>query len=275
MDLHSARGRDGIARQLGQIAVDAGRILAAITDRQVGGYVKDDGSPCSAADMASERLIVERLRAAFPGVPIVAEEAGAEAHEGHPFFLVDPLDGTRDYLSGAGEYSVNIALVLGDRPVAAAVAAPANGRVWIAGDAALVGAVPATGEVETWAPARVRREPAAGLVALVSRRHGDPETEAVLAALRVGERRTASSAYKFCLIASGEADLYVRCGPTMEWDTAAGDHVVAMAGGVTLGADKMPLTYGHRGRRYLNGAFVVLGDPALAANLVLPQPPTS
>jgi 3'(2'), 5'-bisphosphate nucleotidase len=263
---------NAVARQLGQIAVEAGRGLAAISDRRVGQHLKDDGSLCSAADLESERLIVQRLRAAFPDIPIVAEEAGAELHGNALFFLVDPLDGTRDYLTGVGEYSVNIALVSGERPIAAAVAAPASNRVWIAGTTALVGAVPETGDAITWSEARVRAAPAGGLVALVSRRHGDPKTEAVLEALPVAERQTASSAYKFCLIASGEADLYVRCGPTMEWDTAAGDHVVAIAGGVTIGPDRKPLTYGHRNRRYLNGPFAVLGQPALAADVVLPQP---
>jgi 3'(2'), 5'-bisphosphate nucleotidase len=252
--------------------VEAGRGLAAIADRRIGGFTKEDGSPCSAADIASERLIVERLRAAFPDIPIVAEEGGAETHEDGLFFLVDPLDGTRDYLTGEGEYSVNIALVSGTRPIAAAVAAPASRRVWIAGLTALVGTVPETGDEIAWAPAHVRPTPAGGLVALVSRRHGDAETEAVMARLPVGDRQTASSAYKFCLIASGEADLYVRCGSTMEWDTAAGDHVVAMAGGITIGPERQPLTYGHRERRYLNGPFAVLGDPALAPDVVLPQP---
>jgi 3'(2'), 5'-bisphosphate nucleotidase len=109
-------------------------------------------------------------------------------------------------------------------------------------------------------------------VALVSRRHGDDATEACLAALDVGERRAASSAYKFGLIASGEADLYVRCGPTMEWDTAAGDHVVTTAGGAVVGPDGRPLSYGRSDRGFLNGAFAAIGDGSVATGLALPQP---
>jgi 3'(2'), 5'-bisphosphate nucleotidase len=263
---------DDVALQLGLIAVEAGRGLAAVVDRHVGETAKDDGSPTTAADLESERLIVARLRQTWPSIPVVAEEGGGSSGAGGLFFLVDPLDGTRDYLTGAGEYSVNIALVAGRRPIASAVAAPASRRVWIAGTRALVGLVPEAGNAIAWSPAQVRPAPAEGLVALVSRRHGDPETEAILESLPIGERRTASSAYKFCLIASGEADLYVRCGPTMEWDTAAGDHLVATAGGLTIAPGGQPLSYGHGERGYLNGAFASFGDPDLAGRIVLPQP---
>jgi 3'(2'), 5'-bisphosphate nucleotidase len=118
---------------------------------------------------------------------------------------------------------------------------------------------------------QVRAAPERDLVALVSRRHGDPATEACLSALSIGTRRTASSALKFCLIACGEADLYVRCGPTMEWDTAAGDHILRRAGGTVIGGDGEPLTYGHEERGYRNGPFAALGDRRLARRLALPQ----
>ena len=121
-----------------------------------------------------------------------------------------------------------------------------------------------------WEPVRVRPAPADGLVALVSRRHGDVATEACLKALSIGTLRTASSAVKFCLIASGEADVYVRCGATMEWDTAAGDHVLTRAGGCVVKAGGGILTYGRHDRGYVNGPFAALGDAALAARLDLP-----
>lgn len=263
---------DDVARTLGLIAVEAGRHLAAVADRRSGQHTKEDGSPTTAADLESERLILARLGRLWPDIPVVAEESGAAEPASGLFFLVDPLDGTRDYVTGAGEYSVNIALVSGRRPIAAAVAAPADGRVWIAGTATRVGRAAPPGAAVDWQPARARPAPVSGLVALVSRRHGDPATETVMATLPVGERRTASSAYKFCLIASGEADLYVRCGPTMEWDTAAGDHVVTMAGGVVVGRDGSPLAYGRAQAGYLNGPFAAFGDPSLAAGLSLPQP---
>jgi 3'(2'), 5'-bisphosphate nucleotidase len=263
---------DDVARSLGLIAIEAGRGLAAVRDRRAGHRAKEDGSPTTAADLESERLILDRLAQAWPGIPAVAEESAAAGHPGELFFLVDPLDGTRDYLTGAGEYSVNIALVRGSRPVAAAVAAPSDGRVWVAGTATLVGRIPESGDVVDWAPTRARPAPSGGLVALVSRRHGDEATEACLRVLDVGERRAASSAYKFGLIASGEADLYVRCGPTMEWDTAAGDHVVAMAGGLVVGPDGLPLAYGRNERGFLNGPFAAMGDTGIASRLSLPQP---
>ncbi len=268
MSADPRRDVDETAWRLGTIAAEAGRLLAAVSDRTVGGRAKEDGSPTTAADLASEKLILERLRVEWPSIPAVAEESAGSAVESELFFLVDPLDGTKDFLSGAGEYSVNIALVAGNRPVAAAIAAPSVGGVWTAGEVAKVWTVSADG-LQAPRPVRTRSAPTSGLVALVSRRHGDPETDACLSGLRIGERRTASSAYKFCLIASGEADVYVRCGATMEWDTAAGDHIVRAAGGVVIGPAG-PLTYGHGERGFLNGPFAALGDAALAAGLTFP-----
>lgn len=269
---------DRIAPVLAAIAAEAGRYLASVGDRAAGRVTKSDGSSSTAADLEAERIILLRLAAAFPGIPVVAEEGSATLAAEGLFFLVDPLDGTRDYLTGAGEYSVNIALVSGERPVAAAVAVPPLGRVWAAGTRTLVAALQPDGTVGEWTLARVRAAPPQGLVALGSRRHGDAETERCLAALPIARCLTASSAAKFCLIASGEADIYVRCGPTMEWDSAAGDHILTSAGGSVTGPDARPLTYGHAGRGYLNGPFVALADPARAGSVPLPrgdQPATS
>ena len=264
---------DTTARLLGRIALEAGRFLAAIADRSSGHVVKRDGTPSTAADLGSERLILARLAAAFPGVVVVAEESGTVGGAAAGlFFLVDPLDGTRDYLTGAGEYSVNIALVSGSRPLAAALAAPALGRVWIAGEGAFVAVMPDGPDAEPdWRPARVRSAPESGPVALTSRRHGDPETEHCLAQLPVGSRRTASSAAKFGLIASGEADLYIRCGPTMEWDTAAGDHILTRAGGAMIGPDGAPFAYGGVARGYRNGPFAAFGDAGIGRTVNLPK----
>ena len=261
---------DIVADALGRIAVEAGRLLAAVPDRAAGTCRKPDGTLATDADLASERLILSRLRERWPAIPVVAEESARSEPPGHAFFLVDPLDGTRDFLSGAGEYAVCVALVVGSRPVAAAVSVPTEKRVWFAGQHARVRAFEADGPGE---PARVRRPRASGLVALVSRRHGDDATESVLRRLGVTTRRTASSALKFCLVASGEADLYVRCGPTMEWDTAAGDHILTRAGGVVVGRGGAPLSYGHADRGFLNGPFAALGDRALADGLDLDGAP--
>jgi 3'(2'), 5'-bisphosphate nucleotidase len=252
---------DAVADRLGRIAVEAGRLLAAVGDRASGCRTKPDGSPTTAADLAAERLILSRLGEAWPGIPVVAEESAGAGPVGDLFFLVDPLDGTRDYLAGTGEYSVNLALVRGSRPVAAALAAPTTDTVWMAGTHVRRRSFD---DGRPCAPVRARPVPAEGPVALVSRRHGDDRTEAVLSALAVSERRTVSSALKFALVASGEADVYVRCGPTMEWDTAAGDHLVTCAGGMVADETGRALSYGRAERGYLNGPFVALGSPVLA-----------
>ncbi|WP_201832897.1 3'(2'),5'-bisphosphate nucleotidase CysQ family protein [Microvirga zambiensis] len=262
---------DEIAMILAAIAREAGRILRSMENALIDKRIKGDGSPTTAADLAAEELIIKRLDEAWPGVPVVAEETCSAAEKGDYFFLVDPLDGTGDFIHGTGEYSVNIALIRGERPVAAVVAAPAMGSIWIAGTTARVSALAADAETPfAWREAKVRPAPEKDLIALVSRRHGDIATEACLSVLSIGTRRMTSSALKFCLIASGEADVYVRCGPTMEWDTAAGDHILTCAGGSVVGPGGSPLTYGHEDRGYRNGPFAAIGDTALAPRLDLP-----
>jgi 3'(2'), 5'-bisphosphate nucleotidase len=260
---------DAIALRLAEIAVEAGELLRRMEGDAGEARIKGDGTPATAADMAAENLILSRLAQTWPGIPAVAEETANEAAPGEHFFLVDPLDGTKDFIHGSGEYTVNIALIAGTRPVASVVAAPALGRIWMAGGQAQFGEMAPDGAI-AWRPMAVRQATPSGLVALVSRRHGDDATEACLATLSIGTRRTASSAMKFCLIACGEADIYVRCGPTMEWDTAAGDHILSRAGGVVIGAGGGPLTYGREHVGYKNGPFAALGDPALARRLSLP-----
>ncbi len=258
-----------IARGLAEIACRAGEILRRHHGGPCAHSFKADGSPASVADLESEALILAELRAAFPEIPVVAEETCHDVAPARRFFLVDPLDGTRDFLAGTPDYAVNIALVEAGRPVAAALAAPGRGRVWYAGESAREAAV-ADGRPGPGRPIRVRPAPMAGLTALGSRRHGDPETEACLAALPLAEQLSIGSALKFGLVAAGEADLYVRCGPTMEWDTAAGDHIVAAAGGRVVTPSGEPLAYGRPDRGYRNGAFAALGDPALAGRVALP-----
>ena len=262
---------DDIALSLAPIAVETAHLLRGMENASIERHIKEDGSPTTAADMAAEELIIRRLNEAWPGIPIVAEETASTAQTGEFFFLVDPLDGTRDYIHGTGEYSLNIALVRGTRPLAAAVAAPALGSIWIAGTTARASSLPREGDSTfDWQGIKVRPTPAEGLVALVSRRHGDIATEACLSALSISTRRMTSSALKFCLIASGEADIYVRCGATMEWDTAAGDHILCCAGGSVVGPGGIPLSYGHEDRGYRNGPFAAIGDITLAPRLDLP-----
>lgn len=262
--------RDRIAATLMEIACRAGEILKKHHGGDCPHVLKPDGSPASQADVESERFILAELARQWPGIPVIAEESSYDHPPAPLFFLVDPLDGTRDFLAGNPEYSVNIGLVAGDRPIAAALAAPGLGRVWGAGAQAFEATVDA-GRLGRPVPIAVRPMPARGLVALMSSRHGDVETEACLGALRLGGTRSAASALKFCLIASGEADIYVRCGPTMEWDTAAGDHILTTAGGCVVAPAGRPMTYGHYTRNYRNGPFAALGHASYAAGLVLPE----
>ena len=253
---------------LAEIACAAGTVLRRWHRADCPHVMKEDGSPSSAADLEAEALILQALTARFPGIPIVAEESARDLPAGDLFFLVDPLDGTRDFLAGTPDYSVNIALVAEGRPVAAALAAPGLERVWLSGRDAYEAPI-VEGRPGPARPVRARGAPEAGLLALGSRRHGDPDTAACLAALPVMEVRTSGSALKFGLLASGEADIYVRCGPTMEWDTAAGDAILTAAGGCVIVSDGGPIRYGRLGDGYRNGPFAALGDPALAADIVL------
>ncbi|GJE00229.1 3'(2'),5'-bisphosphate nucleotidase CysQ family protein [Methylobacterium isbiliense] len=262
--------RDAVAAELAAIACAAGVILRGFETGTCGHHLKADGSPTSEADLAAETHIIAALRQHWPDIPVVAEETASTRPAGPLFFLVDPLDGTRDFLKGTGEYCVNIALVAQERPVAAAMAAPALRRVWSAGARAVAAEI-IDGRPGPARPIAVRPVPREGMTALVSRRHGEESDETCLAGLPVGARRPASSALKFGLIAAGEADLYVRSGPTMEWDTAAGDHILTQAGGCVVGHGGRPVRYGRAQAQYLNGPFAALGDPSYADRVVLPE----
>ncbi|NEU14013.1 3'(2'),5'-bisphosphate nucleotidase CysQ [Methylobacterium sp. BTF04] len=264
------QGRDRIAATLTEIACEAGEILRRYHGGDCPHVVKPDGSPASLADLAAETFIIAALARNWPDIPVIAEESSYDHPPAPMFFLVDPLDGTRDFLAGNREYSVNIGLIAGNRPIAAALAAPGLGRVWGAGTTAfecpIIDGRP--GDART---VGVRPVPSDGPVALVSGRHSDAETMACLASLPVSRTRGIASALKFCLIASGEADIYIRCGPTMEWDTAAGDHVLTSAGGCVVVASGAPITYGHYASHYRNGPFAALGDCRYADRLGLPE----
>ena len=233
---------------------------------------KADTSPVTAADHAAEAVILAGLARAAPGVPVVAEEesaAGRVPKVGAAFFLVDPLDGTREFVKRGRDFTVNIGLIEGDTPTMGVVYAPAHDRIvwgdvgvgaWLAARAPGKDAGPA-------APTRVRA-PATPPRAIGSRSHADAEIGAWLAAAGLPPCESVGSSLKFALIAAGEADVYPRIGPTMEWDTAAGDAVLRAAGGRMLGPDGAPFRYRKPGFR--NGAFVATGafDPPPIAPFV-------
>ncbi len=218
---------------------------------------KDDASPVTEADARAEALIVPALQALLPGVPVVAEEAvsaGGAVDTGPRFWLVDPLDGTREFVGRNGEFTVNVALVEQGRPVLGVVLAPAIDRLFAG--AAGVGAF--VEEAGARRPIACRPPPAQGLTVVASRSHGDAAAlDAFLAGRKVAELRSAGSSLKLCLVAAGEADLYPRLGRTMEWDIAAGHAILAAAGGRIEELDGSPLRYGKPG--FENPHFVAIG----------------
>ena len=208
---------------------------------------KGDASPVTEADERAEAWIVPALEALLPGVPVVAEEAvaaGAVPCVGETFWLVDPLDGTKEFISRNGEFTVNIALVQQGVPVAGVVFAPALGRLFAG--AAGVGAF--MEDAGGRRPIACRKAPPEGVTVVASRSHGDADAlDAFLAPFTVAQLRSAGSSLKLCLVAAGEADLYPRLGRTMEWDIAAGHAVLSAAGGRVVQLDGRPLAYGKPG----------------------------
>jgi 3'(2'), 5'-bisphosphate nucleotidase len=225
---------------------------------------KADASPVTAADEAAEKIILADLAAIAPTVPVVAEEsvaAGRVPVIADRFFLVDPLDGTREFISRRDEFTVNVALIEAGQPVLGVVYAPARRELYwgdvLAGKAGHIDADPDGTMPSMGAAIQARPVPAHGLTALASRSHRTPETDALLANYSVGEFLSIGSSLKFCLVAAGRADLYPRIGTTMEWDTAAGHAVLAAAGGSVTGLEGEPFIYGKPGFR--NGNFVARG----------------
>lgn len=235
---------------------EAARAVMAVYGRsEIARLEKDDRSPVTEADHAAEAIIVAGLEKLAPAIPVVAEEAVAAGHVpdigAGPFWLVDPLDGTREFLSRNGEFTVNVALVENAVPTLGVVAAPALARVYtgLKGGPARETADGASREI------RCRDVPAEGAIVVASRSHGDSaELDSVRARMAVAGVRAMGSSLKFCLVAAGEADVYPRFGPTMEWDTAAAHAVLLAAGGEVYTLEGAPLRYGKPGFR--NPAFV-------------------
>jgi 3'(2'), 5'-bisphosphate nucleotidase len=221
---------------------------------------KVDASPVTEADERADALIRRGLARAFPGIPAVTEEdAASHGVRAEVFFLVDPLDGTREFVGRAGDFTVNIALVVHGTPVSGVVFAPARDRLFYtdAEGSAVEEVSPRSPETPgTLRRLRVAEPDPEGLVIVASKSHRTAETDDYIARYRVKSFAAAGSSLKFCLVAAGEADLYPRLGPTMEWDTAAGHAIVAAAGGVFVRADDLtPLRYGKPGWR--NPGFIV------------------
>ena len=240
-----------IAREAGQVILPYYQADGAVDS-------KHDGSPVTAADRAAELVIVTALRALTPDIPVVAEEEAAAGAvpdvSGGLFWLVDPLDGTKEFIQRRGDFTVNIGLVRDGAPVLGVVHTPVDGMVWagIVGD----GAREEDGDGAR-RPIAVRKPGPDGLTVVASKSHRNPELEAYIATLKVKESVSRGSALKFCIVARGEADIYPRTGPTMEWDTAAGHAVLLAAGGTLTAFDGSPFRYAKP--EFRNGHFIARG----------------
>ena len=256
--------RNELLQGLAQAAVTAGAAIMAIYDSDFAVEVKQDASPVTAADAAGEAVILEALARLAPEIPVVAEEEAAAGRipdtDGH-FFLVDPLDGTKEFINRNGDFTVNIALIEDHAPSMGVVFAPVEGRLF-AGDVRAGQAwradVDPLGAIGAPEPLRIRSAPAEGLAAVASRSHNSPATEAYLDQFDVASRVSRGSSLKICMVACGEADLYPRLAPTMEWDIAAGDAVLRAAGGTLSAPDGSAMAYGKP--RFFNPGFVAAGD---------------
>ncbi len=263
---------DDYAQSFGALAVLAGAVIMKIYDGDViDTRYKSDKSPVSDADEEAEAFLIAELQRLYPHLPIVAEESAARGEtptHGGAFLLVDPLDGTREFIARRKEFTVNIGLVENGVPSAGAIYAPALGQLWLGGEAAFAVSVAPGAPLparDAWRPLRSRPRPSGGLTALLSRSHLDDETRDFVARHGIADALQAGSSLKFCRIAEGVADVYPRFGPTMEWDTAAGDAILRAAGGVTVAPGGGPLLYGKTAAGYRNGAFIAWGDPAASS----------
>ena len=251
------------------IAARASAATLAVPFSAVEQHTKNDLSPVTAADEAAEAVILEGLQRLCPGIPVVAEESVAKGHipgalDGS-FFCVDPLDGTKEFLAGRDEFTVNIALITQGEAIAGVIAAPAQGLLWrgVAGFGAQRLRLRLSGGVaETYEPVAIKARPApARLTVATSRTHLDDVTEAFIGRLPIGRRYMCGSSVKFCHIAEGEADIYPRFSPTCEWDIAAGCAILAAAGGATQSPSGGALRFGNDASKFRVPGFIAMGDP--------------
>ena len=248
-----------VGAQLAEICEAAGRLILPLWRSGLAVSHKADASPVTEADQRAEALILAALAESFPDIPVVSEEDASEFGTpdqiGPRFFLVDPLDGTKAFVRGDPNFTVNIALIQGGAPVAGAVVAPPSGETWF------------TNKGQAWKrvegaaphPVQARPWPRGDALCLISHTMS-PETATALAREYGFDRTEAmDSSIKLCRIAEGAADIYPRHGPTMEWDIAAGHAVLSAAGGRLAAPDGQPFTYGKAADKFRNGWFVARG----------------
>ena len=249
------------------LALAAGKAILDVYHAGPSVSLKADNSPVTEADERAEAIILAGLKTAFPDIPVVAEEAAAAGNipdvSGRKFFLVDPLDGTKEFINRRDDFTVNIALIEDGVPIAGIVYAPARSVAYTGIDGRAEKLVIAD-DLTIASRERIGcRTAAEGLTAVASRSHNSPETEAFLTEQGITSTTSVGSSLKFCMLAEGAADVYPRFGRTMEWDTAAGDAVLRAAGGITLGTDDKAFRYGKTQQSsdsdFANGHFVAWG----------------
>jgi 3'(2'), 5'-bisphosphate nucleotidase len=262
-------GRAEMLEAIAAATVRAGAAVLAVYGGDFAVKRKADASPVTEADEAAEAILLAALAEIASAIPVVAEEQVAAQgcpSVGGRFFLVDPLDGTREFVERRGDFTVNVALVEAGVPTLGVVLAPVASRLWagdVAAGEAWTAEVSDDGALGPRTPIRVRQPAEDALVAVASFSHNSPGTDAYLAALPVARRVSRGSSLKFCLVAEGTADVYPRAGPTCEWDIAAGDAVLRAAGGMTFGPDGTPMGYGKPDFR--NRGFVAAGERSVPA----------
>ncbi|MBE7638548.1 3'(2'),5'-bisphosphate nucleotidase CysQ [Sneathiella sp. P13V-1] len=249
--------RQAVTDAIVKIARDAGDKILEIYNRDFEIDTKSDESPVTEADVAAEKIILEGLSKVTPDIPVLAEESVAAGRvpdlSGGTFWLVDPLDGTKEFIHKRGEFTVNIALVENGRPTMGVIHVPAKDTIYYA-----FGKGEAYMEDEGGKRAiQTREAPAEGLTVVASRSHRTPETDDYISKFKVADLVSAGSSLKLCLVAEGKADLYPRLGRTMEWDIGAGQAILEAAGGVVETLDGAPLGYGKDGHD--NPYFVAKG----------------
>jgi len=261
---HAERLLDELTAIVARASVE----ILAIPFAQADARAKDDLSPVTAADHASNAAILAGLARVLPGVPVVSEESleQAPARLDPSFVIVDPLDGTKEFLAGRDEYTVNIGIVTHGRPIAGVISAPAQGLLWravIGGKAERLRMDWNSGAVSERITIHTRGKPDSLTVA-TSRTHLDPRTEQLLSRFPGAKRYPCGSSVKFCHLAQGDTDLYPRLSPTCEWDIAAGCAILAAAGGKVTDPDGAELRFGSIAKKFLVPGFIAWGDPAAA-----------
>jgi 3'(2'), 5'-bisphosphate nucleotidase len=258
---------DRLLDDLCEIVARASAAILAIPVSQAEQRTKDDRSPVTKADHASEAIIVEGLARLLPGVPVIAEESASRAPtrlEGS-CAIVDPLDGTKEFLAGRDEYTVNIGIVSRGVPVAGVISAPLQGLLW----RGVVGGRAERLRIDFRAGSRASEQTAiharpapSELVAAISRTHLDPRSEEFLSRLKIDRRYGCGSSVKFCHLAQGDADIYPRLAPTCEWDIAAGCAILTAAGGKVTDPNGGELRFASGAEKFLVPGFIAWGDPA-------------